>query len=648
MNEENIRPVQESKTINVDEILAKYDKESTFRILSGSWEQIIKIICICFSLFQLYTAAFGVFPAQIQRAVHLAFATPLIFLLYPATSKGSRSSMHPLDVVLALLGTSIGLYMVVFYGDIMLRGGLPTFLDLFFGAMAVLLVLEAARRVVGLPISLIAALFIAYALLGPYIPGMLGHRGFAMKRILSHLYLTTEGILGLPLGVSATFVYLFILFGAFLHKSGLGKFFIDLALAATGHTIGGPAKVAVMASGLFGTISGSSVANVVTTGTFTIPLMKSIGYPPYFAGAVEAAASTGGQLMPPIMGAAAFVMSEFIGVPYIKIAIAAALPAVLYYLAVALMVHMEAKRLGLKGLPKETLPNAKKVLKDGGHLLIPLFVIVYMLVSGYTPLRAALVCIIATLVVAMMRKSTRLKFSDIMEALENGARSALGVAAACACAGIIIGIVTLTGLGLKMANGIILLAGGSFFFTLFFTMIASIILGMGLPTTAKYIILASMAAPAIQKFGVPPIAAHMFILYYGIIADLTPPVALAAYAGAGIAGANAMKTGWTSLRLAIAAFLIPYIFAYDPSLLLIDTTVVQVIGVSITALIGAFCLAVAGAGFWYGKLTLVERVIVFAAALMLIKPGLYTDIAGVVILAAEWWYQKRTFPKTAV
>ena len=647
MNEENIRPIQESKTINVDEILAKYDKESTFRILSGSWEQIIKIICICFSLFQLYTAAFGVFPAQIQRAVHLAFATPLIFLLYPATSKGSRSSMHPLDVVLALLGTSIGLYMVVFYGDIMLRGGLPTFMDLFFGAMAVLLVLEAARRVVGLPISLIAALFIAYALLGPYIPGMMGHRGFAMKRILSHLYLTTEGILGLPLGVSATFVYLFILFGAFLHKSGLGKFFIDLALAATGHTVGGPAKVAVMASGLFGTISGSSVANVVTTGTFTIPLMKSIGYPAHFAGAVEAAASTGGQLMPPIMGAAAFVMSEFIGVPYVKIAIAAALPAVLYYLAVGLMVHMEALRLGLKGLPKETLPDPKKVLKDGGHLLLPLFVIVYMLVSGYTPLRAALVCIIATIVVAMMRKSTRLKFSDIMEALENGARGALGVAAACACAGIIIGIVTLTGLGLKMANGIILLAGGSFFFTLFFTMIASIILGMGLPTTAKYIILASMAAPAIQKFGVPPIAAHMFILYYGIIADLTPPVALAAYAGAGIAGANAMKTGWTSLRLAIAAFLIPFIFVYNPSLLMINTNAMEVVFVSATALIGAFCLAVAGVGFWRGKLNIVERVAVFAAALLLIKPGLTTDIIGIVIVAVEWWYQKRTFPNAA-
>ncbi len=647
MSEENVKVEQETKTVNVDEILAKYDKESTFRVLSGFWGQLIKIVCICFSLYQLYTAAFGVFPAQIQRAVHLAFAMPLIFLLYPATSKGSRSSMNPLDVVLALLGTSVGMYMVIFYGDIMLRGGLPTFADLFFGGMAVLIVLEASRRVVGAPISIIAAVFIAYALLGPYIPGVLGHRGFALKRILSHLYLTTEGILGLPLGVSATFVYLFILFGAFLHKSGLGKFFIDLALAATGHTVGGPAKVAVLASGLFGTISGSSVANVVTTGTFTIPLMKSIGYPAHFAGAVEAAASTGGQLMPPIMGAAAFVMSEFIGVPYIKIAIAAALPAVLYYLAVALMVHMEAKRLGLKGLPKDTLPDAKKVLREGGHLLIPIFVIVYMLVSGYTPLRAAFVCIIATVVVAMMRKSTRLKFSGIMEALENGARSALGVAAACACAGIIIGIVTLTGLGLKMANGIITLAGGSFFFTLVFTMIASMILGMGLPTTAKYIILASMAAPAIQKFGVPPIAAHMFILYYGIIADLTPPVALAAYAGAGIAGANAMKTGWTALRLAIAAFLIPFIFVYNPSLLMINTNVMEVIFVSATALVGAFCLAVSGVGFWRGRLTAIERVAVFAAALLLIKPGLTTDVIGIVIVAADWWYQKRSFPNAA-
>lgn len=637
---------ESSKTINVDEILKKYDRESTFRVLSGMWAKIIALICVCFSLFQLYTAAFGVYPAQIQRGTHLAFALALIFLLYPATGKGSRSSMNPMDVIFAVLGSFVGAYLVANYKSIVLRGGLPTTADLIVAGVTVLLVLEAARRVIGSPISIIAIVFILYAYFGPHIPGMLGHRGFTTKRILNHLYMTTEGIFGLPLGVSATFVYLFILFGAFLHKSGLGKFFIDLALAATGHTVGGPAKVAVLASGLFGTISGSSVANVVTTGTFTIPLMKSIGYPAHFAGAVEAAASTGGQLMPPIMGAAAFVMSEFIGIPYATIAIAAALPAVLYYLAVGLMVHMEALRLGLKGLPKESLPDPKKVIREGGHLLIPLGIIIYMLVSGYTPLRSALVCIISTVVVAMVRKSTRLKLSDILQALEDGARSALGVAAACAAAGIIIGIVTLTGLGLKMANGIIALAGGSFFFTLFLTMIASIILGMGLPTTAKYIILAAMAAPAIQKFGVPPLAAHMFILYYGIIADLTPPVALAAYAGAGIAGANPMKTGWTSLRLAIAAFLIPYIFCYNPSLLLIDTTAMEIVLVSVSALMGAFCLAVSGAGFWYVPLSMIERVVVFAGALMLIKPGLYTDLAGVAILVLEWLYQKSRYRKS--
>ncbi|HPZ76840.1 MAG TPA: TRAP transporter fused permease subunit, partial [Thermosynergistes sp.] len=393
-------------------------------------------------------------------------------------------------------------------------------------------------------------------------------------------------------------------------------------------------------SGMFGTISGSSVANVVTTGTFTIPLMKSIGYEPHFAGAVEAAASTGGQLMPPIMGAAAFVMSEFIGVPYIRIAAAAIVPAILYYLAVFVMVHMEALRLGLKGLPRELLPNVWKTLKDGGHLLIPVAILVYLLVKGYTPLRAALVCIIVTVVIAMMRKNTRLKPLDLYEAMENGARSALGVASACACSGLIIGVVTLTGLGLKIANGIIYLAGGVFFLTLLFTMLASILLGMGLPTTAKYIVLATMAAPAIQKFGVPPIAAHMFILYYGIIADLTPPVALAAYAGAGIAGANPMKTGWTALKLALAGFLIPYIFAYDPVLLLIGATPLKIIGASATAIIGVFALGFAASGYWLRNMALWERVILFGGALALIKPGVLTDGAGILIMVFIYVYQR--------
>lgn len=641
----NVSEKDSDHEINVEEILQKYDKESTFRILDGLWGKIIVFLCIAFSGFQLYTAAFGVFPAQIQRGIHLAFTLCLVFLLYPVSSKSAKDRLSWIDIILAGLGAWVGLYIVINYTDIVLRAGLPTLGDLVFGALAILLVLEACRRIVGLPISIVATVFLLYAKLGPYIPGMLGHRGFPLKRIITHMYVTTEGILGLPLGVSATFVFLFILFGAFLHKTGLGKFFIDLALSATGHRVGGPAKVAVLASGLFGTISGSSVANTVTTGAFTIPLMKSIGYPGHFAGAVEAAASTGGQLMPPIMGAAAFIMAQFLGIAYIKIAVAAVLPAILYYLAVGIMVHMEAKRLGLKGLPKENLPQIGKVLKKGGHLLIPIFVIVYLLVKGYTPLRAAFVSILVTVAIAMFKASTRLSAKDILDAMESGARSALGVAAACACAGIIIGVVTLTGVGLKLANGIIILSGGHFFFTLIFTMIASIILGMGLPTTAKYIVLASMAAPAIQKFGVPPLAAHMFILYYGIIADLTPPVALAAYAGAGIANANAMKTGFTALRLAIAGFTIPFVFAYNPQLLLINTTPLHVIFYSITAVIGTCSLAFAGSGYWLRTLKVWERLILFVGALALIFPGVLSDSIGFGILILMWFIQKISIKK---
>ncbi|NLA90844.1 MAG: TRAP transporter permease [Synergistaceae bacterium] len=632
---------QTSEKMDVESILEKYDKESTTRTLTPMWENLVRAICILFSLFQLFTAAFGVYEAQIQRSIHLAFVLVLVYLLYPARVSQRKDGMKIVDVGLAVLGLAVGVYVVYEYVDLMMRAGLPTQYDIIFGAICLLLVLEASRRVVGLPITLVAIVFLAYAYWGPYFPGMFGHRGFTLKRIIAHMYVTTEGILGTPLGVASTFVYLFILFGAFLHKTGLGKFFIDLALAATGHTVGGPAKVAVLASGLFGTISGSSVANVVTTGTFTIPLMKSIGYKSEFAAAVEAAASTGGQLMPPIMGAAAFVMSQFIGIAYIHIAIAAALPAILYYLAVGLMVHYEAKRLGLQGIPKERLPDVKKVLAAGWHLLLPLFVIVYLLVRGYTPLRAAFVCIIVTVVVAMMGKGTRLNIKDIFEALENGARSAVGVSAACACAGVIIGVVTLSGVGLKIANGIVVLSGGSFFMTLFLTMIASIILGMGLPTTAKYIVLASMAAPAIMKFDVPSMAAHLFILYCGIIDYLTPPVAMAAYAGAGIAGADPVKTGMTGLKLAMARFMIPYIFAYNPALLIIDTNVEEFLVIIESSLLGAFALALAGSGFWRRKLIMIERVLFLAASVTLIFPGLITDSIGLAILAGMWFLQKQ-------
>lgn len=654
---ETVPPVEEKIQLNADTVagdqsavqknLEKYDTESRYRRPEGFWGTAIKLICIAFSLFQFYTAGFGVLPAQIQRPLHLFFTFVLIFLLYPSFKSYPRNKMQWLDVVLAALAGSTMLYLVINYQEIMLRGGMPTKLDLIFGVMAILFTFEAARRIVGLPIVLVALVFVLYARWGNYLPGFLTHRGFRWTRIINHMYLTTEGIIGSPVGVSSTFVFMFILFGAFLNKTGLGKFFIDLALAAAGHQAGGPAKVAVISSAFFGTISGSSVANTVTTGTFTIPLMKSIGYMPHFAGAVEAASSTGGQLMPPIMGAAAFIMSDFIGVPYITIAIAAILPALLYYMAVFIMIHMEAKRLGLRGLPKEQLPNTKKIFMAGGHLLIPLFVIVYMLIKGYTPLKAAFYSILWTVAVAMCRKNTRLKLKDIIDAFDEGARSSLSVAAACACAGLVIGSVTLTGVGLKLANGIVSLAGGHLFWTLVLTMVTSILLGMGLPTTAKYIVLASMAAPAIQKFGVPILAAHMFIFYYGIIADLTPPVALAAYAGAGIAGANPMRTGFTALRLAVAGFLIPYFFVYNPELLMINASLANTTVPVITAIAGTVFLSFASAGYWMKNLNLLERVILLCASLMLIQPGWMTDIAGAAIGVLMYFYLKYVTSKKA-
>ena len=422
-----------------------------------------------------------------------------------------------------------------------------------------------------------AILFLLYARFGPYLPGMLGHRGFAWKSIIRHMYLTLEGILGIPISVSSTFVFMFILFGTFLDKTGVGRFFIDLAYSLTGHLKSGPAMTAVVASGFMGSISGSSVANTVTTGAFTIPLMKETGYKPYFAGAVEAAASTGGQIMPPVMGAAAFIMAEFTGIPYVKIIAAAAIPAVLYYFAVGIMVHLEASRLGLKGIPKDGLPKLRNIIKTQGYLLLPLFVIVYFLVKGYTPLLAAFYAICISVVIAiiatLVKGDKSFGFKEFFSALEQGAKGSIGVACACACAGMVVGVVTLTGLGLRVAELIVTLAQGKLFLTLFFTMIASIILGMGLPTTAKYIVLATMAVPALLKLDVNLMAAHLFILYFGVIADITPPVALAAYAGAGIAGANSMKTGFQAVKLASAAFIVPYIFAYDSSLILVEDVI---------------------------------------------------------------------------
>ena len=615
-------------------VLKKYDRESNTVHYAGWPKKVIAAIAISFSIFQLYTATFGVLDAQLQRAVHLGFGLALAYLLYPFRRAWTRDNFfHPIDMVFAVLGAAAPAYIVIQYRELVTRAGTVTTPDVIAGGLGILLVIEAARRVVGIPMVTVVLFFLAYAFLGPYMPGVLAHRGLSVEQLVSHLYFTTEGIFGIPLGVSSTFIFLFILFGAYLESTGLGKFFIDLANAVAGWASGGPAKVAVLSSGLMGTVSGSSVANVVGTGSLTIPMMKKLGYHPNFAGAVEAAASTGGQLMPPVMGAAAFLMAEFVGVSYIEVVKAAAIPALLYFTGVWLGVHFEAKRKNLKGIPRHELPNPLTLIKERGHLAIPLIVIVYLLVSGYTPMRAALVAIVLSIACAMLRKSTRMKPIEIVYGLERGAKAVLGVLVACAAAGIIIGVVTKTGVGLRLASGLIDLAGGMLLPAMFFTMLTAIVLGMGVPTTANYVITSTIAAPALVQMGVPILAAHMFVFYFGIIADVTPPVALAAYAGAGISGGNALKTGVHASKLAIAAFIIPYIFVLSPVILMVDATPLALVMVTLSALVGMIAVSSALCGFLADHCRPYERLLLIVAGLLMIKPGGTTDLIGSAIFA---------------
>ena len=483
-------------------------------------------------------------------------------------------------------------------------------------------------------------------------PGPLAHRGLSLQQMVGHLFFTTEGVFGIPLGVSSTFIFLFILFGAFLEKTGLGKFFIDIANAIAGWASGGPAKVAILSSALQGTISGSSVANVVGSGSFTIPMMKKLGYHKNFAGAVEAAASTGGQLMPPIMGAAAFLMAEFVGIPYMEVVKAAVVPAILYFLGVFLGVHFEAKKHHLEGTPRCELPPWGKIMKEEGHLAIPLIAIIGLLASGYTPMKAALAGIFISIATAMLRKNTRMSFYDIVDGLIKGARGALGVLVACAAAGMIIGVVTKTGVGLKLASALVTVAAGNFMLLLFCTMLTSLILGMGVPTTANYVITSTIAAPALIQLGVPTLAAHMFVFYFGIIADITPPVALAAYAGSAISGGDPLKTGVNASKLGIAAFIIPYVFVLSPQLLGIGATFTSVLMTTTTAIIGMIGISGAMIGQFYTRANVFERLILAAGGLCLIDPHGLTDLIGVALLVGvgvmQWFRSKKKKHKSII
>ena len=626
--------VQEGdQKIDLDDLMRKYDTEARFRTLEGWQSKLVALIAIAMSCFHFYTSGFGLLLAQKQGAVHLAFTLCLVFLLYPASSKHSKTSGIPFyDFILGAVGVASAMYLVVFFNELTTRAGLPTQTDLIMGFLLIVTLLEATRRISNPVLPCLAVTALLYCYFGRSLPDMIAHRGFSIPRIVNHMYLGTEGIFGTPLEVSSTFVFMFILFGSVLEKTGLGKFIIDLSMALAGWSTGGPAKVAVVSSGLMGTVSGSSVANVCTTGMFTIPLMKSVGYEPHFAGAVEAVASTGGQIMPPVMGAGAFIMAQFLGVPYLEVALAAVVPALLYYFAVMVQVHFEATRLGLKGIPWAQLPPLWPLIKSKGFLLIPLIAIIYFLIAGYTPLRAAFNGILVSFALSWLNKETRLTPTRILEAFQSGARGAIGVACACATVGMVVGMGTLTGLALRIANAIVTLAGGSKILTLFYTMIASIILGTGLPTTANFIVTSTMAAPALFKLGVPAKAAYMFVFYFGIAADLTPPVALAAYAGSGIAGSDPMKTGVTAFKLALAGFLIPYIYVYNPMLLFIDVVPLQMVQAIFTAMLGVFLLSMFTIGYYKATIPLYLRLVAFAGALGLLIPGTMTDAGGIAVL----------------
>ncbi|MEM9222126.1 MAG: TRAP transporter permease [Pseudomonadota bacterium] len=599
--------------------------------LTSNWgATVFSAIALAMSSFHLYVAFFGPPDAQIFRAIHLAFVLTLAYLSLPGFfHKGERKNPNIFDCLLVLAGLAAALYPIFNYEYIVNRMYYVDELrteDFVFGVLAIVLILEATRRAVGWALPATAAAFLVYALLV---------RDFSLEIVLDQLYLTTEGIFGIPLGVSATYIVLFIIFGALVERSGAGRLFMDFAMSLTGHTAGGPAKVACVTSGLFGSVSGSATANVMTTGVFTIPLMQRIGYRRGFSGAVEAVASTGGQIMPPIMGAAAFVMAEFLGISYLQVAAFALFPAILYYVALFAAVHFEAKRTGMTGLPREELPKLGTVLAERGHLFLPLVIIIGTLLAGYSAPLSALAGIVSVIPTALLRKSTRaeIRLDTLAGALIAGARNTIPVALACACAGIVVGTITLTNLGTEFTRLVILVSQDSLVLALILTMVAGIILGMGMPTTPAYIVQVALLVPALVKLGVIVEAAHMFVFYYAILSAITPPVAMAVYAANGISRGGLWETGVAALKLGATGYIIPFMFVFGPSIMLIGD-VPSIVSSLFTATVGVVCLAGGMVGFLLTRARILERLLLLGAALVLIKPGLWTDLAGLGLLGA--------------
>lgn len=597
--------------------------------------RLVMAIAVAMSLFHLYIGFFGPPNAFILRSTHLGFALVLAFLSMPGLLKRRESGPGILDWLLTAAAIAAAAYPIVesqYFNTRMVYVGPVSATDLAFAALTIVVIIEATRRMIGAILPVTAVLFLGYQVLFTSVD---------LVRLLEYQYMTTDAIFGIPIQVSATYVVLFVLFGAFCERMGVGKLFMDFALALTGHTAGGPAKVAVVSSGIFGSISGSAVANVMTTGSFTIPLMKRIGYKPSFSGAVEAVASTGGQIMPPIMGAAAFVMAEFLGVSYLTVAGFAILPALLYYFAVFLAVHLEARKQGMVGLPKADLPRLWEVLRDRGHLFAPLVIIIGTLLWGYSAPFAALCGILSVAPVALLRRTTRSEVTvpKIVDALASGAINAVIVAMACASAGIVIGVIAQTGLGLTFTGIVRALAQDSLVLALLLTMVAGIVLGMGMPTTPAYVVQVALLVPALVRLGVPVESAHLFVLYFAILSAITPPVAIAVYAACGIARGPIWETSFSAVKLALTGYIIPFMFVFGPSLLLIGhwTTIVMT---AITAFSGVAMLSIGLQGYLFGPVRWLPRLLFIAAAVALIKPGVATDSVGaglaVTALLLDW------------
>jgi TRAP transporter 4TM/12TM fusion protein len=672
---------------------AAFDETGVKRVLTGWPARLVAGVALAFSAYQLVVAAYAPLSSLPTRSIHVGFLLALAFLVHPVAGWADRHRIAWYDALVAAGAFVLALYHLVFEAELVQRSGDPSTADLVVGAVFIVLVFEAARRVLGIALPIICAAFLAYGLFGQFLPSVLAHRGYGFDQIVGQLFLGTEGLFGIPTLVSATYIFLFILFGSFLEHAGMINLFNSIALGFVGHARGGPAKVAVISSGMMGTISGSGVANVLTVGQFTIPLMKRFGYSPIFAGAVEATASMGGQIMPPVMGAVAFIMAETLNLPYLAIVKAAVIPAILYYATAFWMVHLEAGRAGLHGLAKSECPNPWTAIRQKWYLMLPLAVLVFMLFDGFTPMFAGLVGLALTaililgvaaaahigprafryafwiaigaglgaylrygfdrygvtpiiavigamLVVTMLLKGGRATLATMHDSLVDGARQAVAVGIACAIVGVIIGVLTLTGAASNFAEFVLNVGSRSLFLSLLLTMIVCLILGMGIPTIPNYIITSAIAAPALLKLGVPLIVSHMFVFYFGIMADLTPPVALAAFAAASIAKASPMRIGWKATHIAIAGFVIPYMAVYDPALMLQPTSagaavdwlaVVYVVGKTVLA-IGLW--GAAAIGYLRGRINVLERVIAFVAAAMLVAAAPWTDDVGFAASAA--------------